>query len=194
MLSFLWQLSTKIGVPLNAEVISEDARQFAYWGAPNYGHDTAINPIIVWLLIICIVWTIIRFRKINWKGLYQSYPLVAIASFLVFCTVLRWEPFVTRYMLSFLALLCPAIALMLQKQLCKENGKKGITNKMTGFGYIVVGVIGIFCVVDMVNMSEYQPECIIWYGAVPAEVFVWNGQEYPNVIEIAENRYVLTAE
>ncbi len=30
--------------------------------------------------------------------------------FIIFCCLVRWEPYVSRYMISYLALLCPMIA------------------------------------------------------------------------------------
>lgn len=268
MHSGMWQIATKLGVSLNAEVISEDGRAFSYWTPPNYAHDTAINPVIVWLLVLCGVLAVLQIRKIKFKQLYRSYTLMAYVAFGIFCVILRWEPFVTRYMVAFLALLCPAIAFQLQNAV----GKKRLLEKC------VIGLIGLICTVDLVGMSiyhyemcsvsgagsrpygyfanrnteyeatmdivayvreqgyeelgifhgeddyeypywallkddisrmehvgvanesaiyvdtEYRPQAIIWYGAVPAEGFVWNGQGYSNVIEITTDRYILTAE
>lgn len=184
MASLLLQLSEALNVPINAEEIAEDGRQFFYWKAPNYAHDTAINPIIVWLMIICIIWSLIRFRRINYKKLYHSYSMTAILCFLVFCAVLRWEPYVTRYMLSFLTLLCPAIALMVQKQVC--NQKKRM--QMNQLGYFIVAVVFIFCVKDLIGMSEYH-----WHmrrdtvaGERPHGYFANRSTEYDTVMSIVQ--------
>lgn len=268
MLSGMWQISSKLGVPLNAESISEDGRAFGYMSIPNYGHDTATNPIIVWLLVVCIGWTLLQIRKVDWKHLYRSYSLVAVVSFGVFCVMVRWEPFVTRYMVGFLALICPMIAVQLQKR----SGEKIWLQRC------IVGIVCTLCIVDVIGMSRYhsdlcvsyeagerphgyftnrsseyelmlkttiyilgqnytelgifhgeddyeypywallgehvsriehagvtnesamyvdtsyRPQCIIWHGTAPTEVFVWNGQQYPNIVEIAPDRYVLTRE
>ncbi len=266
--SYVWRLAALVNVDLNAEVISEDGNMFMLHVPPNYGHDTAINPIIVWLMLICILWSILKIRKLEWKKLYKSYSLVAIAAFLIFCMLLRWEVYVTRYMVSFLTLLCPMIAVQLQKQ-TEEASKVNIRNG-------IIGGICCLCILDFTNMAMYHrniyarhgaderpygyfvnrteeyepcikicqiikeagykdigiclggddyeypywallkndirrmehvnvrnitsiyidesyiPECIIWVGSLPEETVMWKGKDYPNIIEVSQNRYLLS--
>lgn len=268
--TFTRRVAKLLNVDINAVSIAEDGAGYGLRPLQDYGHDTAINPIIVWLFVICVIWAICRIRQIEWRVLYKSYSLAAAFSFLIFCVVLRWEMYVTRYMLSFLALLCPMIAHQLQNR--TENKEK------SGLRSAILGAVCCLCLLEVGNLTiyhrnicvrggadsrpygyftnrtniyeeymqtaqtirdsgyqyvglwlggddyeypywallkdvvtriehvgvtnesavyvdkEYQPECIIWHGAVPAETFIWNGQTYPNVIEIAENRYILTAE
>ena len=116
-------------VDLNAASISEDGREFALHEAGTYGHDTAINPIVIWLTIFCVLWALCMIRRTYWRFIANSYMVVSVISFCVFCTVLRWEAFVTRYMVSYLALLCPMIAS--QFQLHARDGKhKSILDRM----------------------------------------------------------------
>lgn len=266
--TFTRRLAALLKVDINAASIAEDGAGYGLRPLQDYGHDTAINPIIVWLFVICVVWSIIKIRQTEWKTLYKSYSLIAAVSFLSFCVVLRWEMYVTRYMLSFLALLCPMIAYQLQK---RTENKVGLRTAILGaiccLCLLEVGNLTIYhrnvcvrqgagskpygyfanrgneyntylCVVQMIqdrgyqnvglrlggddyeypywvllgdavthiehvdvsNESavyideDFQPQCIIWHGAAPTDVFVWNGQAYPEITEIAENRYVLTAE
>lgn len=178
MLSAMWQISTKLGVPLNAESISEDGGLFSYMAVPNYGHDTATNPIVVWLLIICIVGAVLRIRRIDRKHFYKSYSAVAFASFLAFCVIVRWEPFVTRYMLGFLALICPAIALQLQK-VC--GGKIWIQR-------CIVGLVSVLCMIEVIGMSDYHYDMCTLYGAGqrPYGYFANRSTEYEALTEIVK--------
>lgn len=178
--SFFWKLSNLLHVNLNAEVISEDGREYMVHYPPNYGHDTAINPIIVWLLILCIVWGILTIRRIKWKEIYKSYSITAAAAFLVFCVVLRWEPFITRYMVSFLALLCPMIACQLQKQT--------LGRKREGLSYAVMGIITCLCLLDVVNMTIYHRNICVKQGgdAKPQGYFVNRSNEYEPYVQICD--------
>ncbi len=268
--SLLYKIAFFLRIDLNAEVISEDGAIFKMHSTPDYGHDTAINPIIVWLFIICLVWALANIRKLNWKQLNKSYSFVAGIAFLICCIMIRWEFYVTRYMLSYFTLLCPMIALQLQKL---TEGKQKIELR-----YVIVGITSCLCLLDVVNMTayhrniyardgfnerplgyftvrsneyepcleicgyiieegykdigiylggndyeypywallsehvdqvqhvnvqnessiyldeEYKPECVIWLGNPPKEAFSWNGETYPNIMEVAEKRYLLMTE
>lgn len=163
-----------LGVDINDPAIAEDGRIFSLHGAPNFGHDTAINPVIVWLLILCIIWAVIKIRHINWRQMYRSYSLVAVICFVAFCAVLRWEPFVTRYMVSFLALLCPMIVFQIQR-LTEVSAKKPLRLQN-----ILVGIICLVCVIDIINIGEYHQGICNVYGAAqrPYGYFVNRSNEY----------------
>ena len=75
---------------------------------------------MLWLFIFCTLWVLLRFGRTQWEKCGRGYVTAAALSFLAFCTVLRWEPFVGRYMISYLALLCPMISMVLQL----ETGEK----------------------------------------------------------------------
>lgn len=167
-------------IDLNAASISEDGRIYELPGAPDYGHDTAINPLIVWLLILCIILLVTRLKKIEWKKLYTSYSLVAVFSFGVFCMLLRWEPFVTRYMVSYLALLCPVVALQLQKQTAGNKWKK--------VRLMLAGALCVVCVLDIGSMVSYHYDMCTVYGANtrPYGYFTNRTTEYEGQMALAE--------
>lgn len=144
-------------VELDAKSISEDGRQFGLHEPQTYGYDTAINPIVIWAFVFCIIWVVIRFRKTDWKTLASGYLFCAAISFCVFCAVLRWEPFVTRYMVSYLALLCPMIASRIQLQTTEENRQK--------LRYGIVGVISVLCVMELVNLMNFHLDIYRYKGA-----------------------------
>jgi hypothetical protein len=143
---FAVKAAALLQVELDAKSISEDGREFGLHEAQTYGYDTAINPIVLWAFIFCVVWLVIRIRKTDWKTLGNKYLLCAGIAFCVFCAVLRWEPFVTRYMVSYLALLCPAIAAQIQLN-TKENAK---------LRYGIVGALVLLCVMELLNLTKYH--------------------------------------
>lgn len=110
-------LAALLGVKLNAPSISEDGRVFALHSAGEYRHDMALNPVIVWSFLICSILLVLRglLRRGKLTRMQRGFFWSAAASFLVFCVFLRWEPFVSRYMTSYLALLCPLIAVSVQE-------------------------------------------------------------------------------
>lgn len=135
-------------VELDAQVISEDGREFGLHEPLTYGYDTAINPIELWAFIFCIVWAVICIRKTDWKKLVSGYLVCAALSFCVFCAVLRWEPFVTRYMVSYLALLCPLIASQIQLR-TETEGKQRVR-------YGIVGVVSFLCIMELLSLMNYH--------------------------------------
>lgn len=144
-------------VELNAESISEDGREFGLHAPQTYGYDTAINPIVLWAFIFCMIWAVIRFRRTDWKMLANSYLLCASISFCVFCAVLRWEPFVSRYMVSYLALLCPMIASQIQLRTADERGQK--------LRYGIVGIVCLLCVTELLNVMQHHFDIYRYQGA-----------------------------
>lgn len=141
------KLAFLLHLDLNAPAISEDGRTFFLNSAMDFGHDTAVNPLLSWLLIFTVLFCILRIRKTDWKKLSAGYTLTAILSFYIFCMFLRWEPYVTRYMISYFALICPAIAIQLQILCvpCRPFLKKAIP-----------GTLCMLCVIGLCSMTAYH--------------------------------------
>lgn len=144
-------------VTLDHPSISEDGTPFMMHMPPDYGHDTALNPLIVWLFFICILWGILRFKKDKSSKAKISYSLAAAIAFLVFCAVLRWEPFVSRYMTGYFALLCPMIAFQLQK-FTQAPDRLPLRNA-------IIGIICFICITDIAGMSIYHRNLCARNGA-----------------------------
>lgn len=100
-------------VELNDPSISEGGLEYIMKEPPVYGHDTATNPLVMILAIICFVRCLVRIKKKKNSG--NRYTLYSMALFIFFCGIVRWEPYVSRYMLSYLALLCPMIGYQMQE-------------------------------------------------------------------------------
>lgn len=146
-----------LGVDLNHPSISEDGRIFSLHAAPNLAHDTAINPLIVILFLLCVAAVLLTWRKRSRHRLAFSYSLAASTAFLLFFAAVRWEPFVTRYMVSFLALLCPMLALQMQKL------TEGASKSRLRWG--VISIVCFLCTADLLSMSIYHRNMCTRYKA-----------------------------
>ncbi len=120
-----------LNVELNAESISENGGEYMLHEAGNYGCDTAVNPTVFWLFLFCVLWTLLRTGKNRWEKRERGYFWAVVVSFLSFCTILRWEPFVSRYMISYLALMCPLISAGIRRG---TGGERGYPVRLCLFG------------------------------------------------------------
>lgn len=137
-----------LNVELDAESISENGREYMLHEAGNYHCDTAGGPVVLWLSVLCAMWILLRFGKNRWEKCGRGYVTASVLSFLAFCTVLRWEPYVGRYMISYLALLCPMICLVLQLK-TKEKGREPLR-------WGIVGTVCFLCVMELLSLSRYH--------------------------------------
>lgn len=148
---YVMRLAAFLEIDINNPAISEDGREFMVHAVQTYGCDTAINPVIVWLLLVSFLLLLIkiyRVKKVNYKGIKFGYYISATVSFILFCAVLRWEPFVSRYMLSYLALLCPAIVSVIEWfDIVSKRNKSGIMFR---------AVIYFLCVIEMIGLFSYH--------------------------------------
>ena len=109
--NILYMVSEIVGVRLNDETISEGGTAYGFSSHP-YGCDTAMNPLVMVLFICAIVVLFTTWKKQTSTG--RQYTLFALFSYIIFCFFLRWEHFISRYMVSYFALMCPAIVIQLQ--------------------------------------------------------------------------------
>lgn len=151
---YLYNLVTKfsgyIDVEIDNPAIAEDGNAFLVHNAQNYGHDSAINPIITYLLLFCIIIFLLRNIKYHFE-IKNCYFTVATVSFLVFCMVLRWEQFVSRYMLSYLAVLCPAV--VGQLQLLFDNNEYRRVRVMSVVTRLIICML---CIGEMDGLLKYH--------------------------------------
>lgn len=105
----VYRISNIFKVAIDNPTIAEDGRAFYLHTPRTYEPDMAVNSTIVLLFIICLIWGIYLFRKQK-KMNGRNYAILVSIIFLIFCCVVRWEPFVSRYMVAYLALLCPMIS------------------------------------------------------------------------------------
>lgn len=138
-----------LNVNINHPSIAENGVEFGLHKAGEYGHDTAINPVIIIFMTIILLWLSIRRIKKEKICFSEIYSWVAISSFIVFTFVLRWEAYVTRYMLSYLALLCPVVVIWLYKIKKKEQS------------YAIMGIVVFLSIIELFNLLSYHGEICI---------------------------------
>lgn len=137
-----------LNVELNAEAISENGGEYMLHEAGNYGCDTAVNPIVLWLFLFCVLWTILRTGKNRWEEKERGYFWAAAVSFLLFCMILRWEPYVSRYMISYLALFCPLIAAGIRRATVGGRGQ--------AVRLCLVWFISLLCLLQAYSLFQYH--------------------------------------
>lgn len=141
-------------VDLNDMSIAEHGVEYVMHQAPSYGHDTATNPLVIFLATISFLWNIIQIRKERRIG--SEYSAWVMVTFIIFCIVVRWEPYVTRYMLAYLALLCPMISWQLQSMTAKT--------KVEGLQAAGVSIIYFLCITELFSLIRYHTE--LWQHEV----------------------------
>lgn len=129
------KIADVLQVDIDDETISEGGREYSVNNARDYGHDTAVNPVITVLFLFSIYIFVRTNRKQGLHTVRNAFWLTSAVAFLVFCMSLRWEPFVSRYMISYLALVCVAVCGQIQMYF-EESGCTG-SNAVGYFTFIL---------------------------------------------------------
>lgn len=161
-------------VEINHASISEDGNTFYLHQAGEYGHDTAINPIITIFTTIVTIWLIIRRIKTEKVEFAEKYSWVAVISFVVFLHFLRWEPYVNRYILSYFALLCPVISVWLSKMKKRE------------WSHAMSGILVFLCILELWGLFGYHGKICLEQNNNDRKsgYFVWNGRDKEDYAEL----------
>lgn len=171
-------------VDINAVSIAEDGHQYVMNSVPAYGHDIATNPVVVILAVICFVYCLMHLRDGKNKG--REYTVCVMVTFVIFCALVRWEPFVSRYMLAYLAALCPMIAWQIQEMTEKS--------KFVSLRQAIVPIMCFCIATDAFSLIRYHQE--LWHEEAsvrPDAYFYYNKslkEDYFEVIQwIKDNNY-----
>ena len=137
--NLLVNLSDLLHVNLDDPTISEEGHAFMVHGADVKSMDTAVNPVMIFLFTVIILPMIVidickKKRDLNFK-----YAVASAISFLTFLAVLRWEPYISRYMIGYFAILLPVIVVGIQELL-------GHMHRIVG--YILIFLIMLGCISD----------------------------------------------
>ena len=97
-----------------ADPLITDYPSFVVVPEGNLDHDSGNNPIFIWLFIFCIFLFMINNKKQNWKDIGKQYYVAATIGIFVFCTIIRWEPWLGRFMISYMAVAFPALVYQLE--------------------------------------------------------------------------------
>ncbi len=84
-----------------------------------YSSETGTAPLIFWLFVIGI-FLYPRVRK-KLDLTCRIYAVSAALTFLAFLAMLRWTPYIARYMIGSFGLLCPAVVLVFRERLGEEK-------------------------------------------------------------------------
>lgn len=131
-------------VDIRSPLIAEDGVAFYLHEAGRYNHDTAINPTVVivsTIVLIGVIWKLIKREKLKFQ---DTYIIVSVGAFLFFCCVVKWEPFVTRYMLSYLALLCPVAGIWLSEM------------KKQKYSSALLGILIFISIYELIGLFSYH--------------------------------------
>lgn len=164
-------------VDINDVSISEDGQQYVMNSIPAYGHDSATNPVVVILAVISFIYCIMHFKINKSKG--RMYTIYVMTTFMIFCALVRWEPFVSRYMLAYLAALCPMIAWQVQ-----EISGKG---KNLALRQAVVPIIYFCIITEAFSLIRYHQE--IWHEEAsvrPDAYFYYNKSPKEDYFEVTQ--------
>lgn len=195
----LQKLSSVLQVALDDPSISEGGRTFSFNAVRDYGHDTAINPLIVWLWIAVCLWALVllflrivkRLRHSRRKGAAamdssrrtadsagRQYFAIASVSFLFFLTILRWEIFETRYEILYLALLCPAVVWAVRQPQASmpAEGPGRIRKVITGL--VLTGMAGMCLLQTQLLFSYHENIAETQNEERPGGYYWWWGDEY----------------
>lgn len=165
-----------LGINADSEMIAESAHQYEFSSPYDYSYDTSVNPVIIALFFLCLVVYFIRLvTLIKRKRKFSiGYSAIAFLSFIIFCAILRWEGFVSRYMIAYFAVLCPAIALQIQKWFEGEDKHK----KNQYIRGILSGMVFFMCLVDFAGLILYHADHVFNGENRNEGYFEWNGEEY----------------
>ncbi len=153
---FVMYVARILAVDINNPAIAEFGREFVVVDAQLYTHNSAVNPIIVWLLIASFLGLLLKNRKRKLTEFRNQYFIVAFVSFIAFCSILVWEPYVSRYMISYFAILCPAIMGQVEMFFCDkdEKGLRGEKLHIIEAGF--VAVFYFLCFTESLGMAYYH--------------------------------------
>ena len=149
------RLADLLRIDINNPAISEDGREYVVAAASEYGCDTAVSPLIMWMFIIAIILFIAfrvvvrRNRKTDIRDWFIFFSALCL---IVFCVILRWEPYVGRYMISYLALCTVLVACV--GDICESYWNQNLNRNKVGLcaRSIVLFLAGI----EIFNLLGYQ--------------------------------------
>ncbi len=179
--AIIYRLAGLLKVEIDDSSISYTGRPFELHGAATYEPDMAVNAVIIIFFTLCFLWGIYRFRKQK-NRLGKEYSMLVSFVFLFFCAVVIWEPWVSRYMVPYMTLLCPMIVYEMED--FGESAWK--------YGQYALPLVVFMCCVELFGLGVYHAG-IAWRGGEDrfAGYFRNNSSIYPEYNEVCkylENR------
>lgn len=185
--SFIGRIAFLIGVDINDPGISEDGRYFVLGAPGDYGHDTAVNSLIMMMAGLSFLWCLYRWIKAGRKAgkktgrcrtdeillFRRKYACMVTVLLLIISVTVRWEPFVSRYMLPYLALLCPMVSMQLEDFSEMSGGKVRRV--------VCVWAAGGLCIMQLGALFSYHMHIIKRQGGERPEGYFYNRSNIADV-------------
>ena len=166
--AIVYRIAGLLGVPIDDPSISEDGRAFYLHEAQTYEPDMAVNAVLLLAFLLCFIWGIFRIKK-QTNSYAKKYSMIVAVIFIIFCCLVRWEPYVSRYMISYLALLCPMIAYE------TEDFSKNFSLPM-GRAFLFP-VILFMCCIELFGLSVYHTKISMYGSDGRFKGYFYNRQE-----------------
>lgn len=145
-------VSTVLNVEMNHPAIAENGIDFIFPTIPNYSSDAALQNTLMTVMLITVVLMILKRKIIDSER--KAFAILSIASFVLFCVILRWETSITRYMTAFFAVMIVGCIIVFD-----DIHSKGMIPKFVEKTIIVV--IALMVLVDitceMVQLYKFHP-------------------------------------
>lgn len=176
--NFVYNLAAKLNVEINDKSISFGGLQFNVPSARTYHMDTAVNPIIIILVLLCIMLIIFSVitKKQKLSEVSTGFSIVSILGFVIFCMIFKWQPWGTRIMLPYLAMLCITVCVQLQS--IEENCKR------RDLIYMVIGIIYFCSFIELNHIIHYHKTVYDNSNSVDktASYFIDRTEEYEDYV------------
>ena len=145
-------VSTVLNVEMNHPAIAENGIDFIFPTIPNYSSDAALQNTLMTVMLITVVLMILKRKIVDSER--KAFAILSIASFILFCVILRWETSITRYMTAFFAVMIVGCIIVFD---CIHS--KGMIPKFVEKTIVVV--IALMVLVDitceMVQLYKFHP-------------------------------------
>lgn len=181
--AIVYRIAGLLGVPIDDPSISEDGRAFYLHAAQTYEPDMAVNAVLLLAFLLCFIWGIFRIKK-QTNGYAKKYSMTVAVIFIIFCCLVRWEPYVSRYMISYLALLCPMIAF--ETEDFSENFIYPV-----GRAFLFPAIL-FMCCIELFGLSVYHTKISMYGSDDRFKGYFYNRQEiysdYDEVCNIVKSK------
>ena len=147
MQKIVYWTASFLNVEINDPSISEDGKIFEMGFSQIYDHDSSTNVVIVTLILLMAALLIIRFIRSEKKKRFlenNMYSIVSFTAFIAMMMIVRWEPFMNRYMLPVFALCCPGIAAVTE------------TGGEVGSGRYIRPIALFLCALELFSLFNYH--------------------------------------
>lgn len=174
LIGAVYAIGTLLHVDVDSEAISEYGRAYTLNEPGEFSVDGAVSPVITAAMLLCIVIYVVHLvcwliRGKKGKRVFTGigYSTVAVLLFLLMCVLIRWEPWIGRYQLSYFALLCPAVAMQLQKV--------SIRYQKRNLARVLAGVLALLSLAEFGNLGYQRTRDAKYMHDVPREqAYFWD--------------------